>query len=115
MYYPLKNELQEYMRINGDTEELGSWNKGIGPLKMKIAKKEVAWLTGEKVRPFEFSCMFKQGVCPSKIIYKYSIRNDFEETTVWEREPSRVLDILNPNLYAGQLGAQGSSMWRNVD
>ena len=56
------------------------------------------------MRPFEFTCMFKQGVCPTKIIYKYSIRNDFEETTVWEREPSRVLDILSPNLYNGKLG-----------
>ena len=53
------------------------------------------------MQPFEFTCMFKQGVCPTKIIYKYSIRNDVEETTVWEREPSRVLDILNPNLYNG--------------
>ena len=34
MYYPLKNEIQDYMRINGDPEELGSWNKGLGPLRM---------------------------------------------------------------------------------
>jgi len=27
------------------------------------------------------------------MIYKYSIRNDVEATTVWEREPSRVLSI----------------------
>ena len=30
----LKNEIQDYMRINGDPEELGSWNKGLGPLRM---------------------------------------------------------------------------------
>jgi len=32
MYYPL--EANEYMLINGDPEELGLWNKGLGPVKM---------------------------------------------------------------------------------
>ena len=48
-------------------------------------------------------------------IYKYSIRNDAEGTTVWEREPSRVLSIQDPNNYKGELGQQGSNIWRNVD
>jgi len=60
------------MRINGDPEELGFWNKD-------------------------------------------SIRNDAEGTTVWEREPSRVLSIQDPNNYKGELGQQGSNIWRNVD
>ena len=34
------------MRINGDPEELGLWNKGLGPLKMNEAKDEIVWLTG---------------------------------------------------------------------
>ena len=34
MYYPIKDD--EYMRINGDPEELGVWNKRNGPLKMKL-------------------------------------------------------------------------------
>ena len=34
------------MRINGDPEELGFWNKGKGPLRMKECKEEIVWLTG---------------------------------------------------------------------
>jgi hypothetical protein len=30
----LKDEINEYMRINGDLEKLGLWNKGTGPAKM---------------------------------------------------------------------------------
>ena len=103
------------MRINGDPDELGFWQKGSGPVKMETSKKEVVWLTNERVRPWELRVSFKHGVCPSKIIYKYSIRNDREDTTVWEREPSRVLNILDPGNYNGQLGMAGSMMWRNVD
>mmetsp|Transcript_17659 Transcript_17659/g.29840 ORF Transcript_17659/g.29840 Transcript_17659/m.29840 type:complete len:229 (+) Transcript_17659:558-1244(+) len=82
---------------------------------MNESQSEVVWLTGERVRPWDFSVNFKQGECPQRIIYKYSIRNDSEDTTVWEREPSRVLEICDPNLYHGELGNAGSSMWRNVD
>lgn len=32
MYFPVKDA--EYMRINGDPDELGFWNKGDGPLPM---------------------------------------------------------------------------------
>ena len=82
---------------------------------MTPAKKEVVWLTGEKVMPWEFYVKFKHGECPTKIIYKYLIRNDMSDTTVWEREPSRVLDIQDPNSYRGQLGNNGSDIWRNVN
>ena len=74
MYYPLKST--EYMKINGDPPELGFWQKGLGPIEMKEATDEIVWLTGEKVRPWEFYVKFKQGECPSKIIYKYLIRDD---------------------------------------
>lgn len=33
------------MRINGDTEELGMWNKGNGPVKL-VQGEEIIWLTG---------------------------------------------------------------------
>ena len=66
---------------------------------MTEAKQEEVWLTGEKVRPWEFQTTFEQDDCPERIIYKYSIRNDEEDTTIWEREPSRVLDIQDPDLY----------------
>lgn len=73
------------------------------------------WLTGEKVRPWVFPVMFRQNEIPNRIIYKYSIRNDKKDTFVWEREPSRVLEVPDPNEYKGQLGIAGSDMWRNVD
>jgi hypothetical protein len=103
------------MRINGDPEELGFWNKGQGPLKMQKAKNEVVWLTGEKVRPWEFPVVFKHGVCPKHIIYKYSIHNEKLKTNVWEREPSRVLNLQDPKDYRGELGKAGSNVWRNVE
>ena len=57
MYYPLKST--EYMKINGDPPELGFWQKGLGPVEMKEAAEEIVWLTGEKVRPWEFYVKFK--------------------------------------------------------
>jgi hypothetical protein len=43
---------------------------------MGISKDEVVWLTGEKVKPWKYRVVFKHGVCPTRITYKYSIRND---------------------------------------
>lgn len=101
------------MRINGDPPELGSWNKMQGPLRMSVGP-EVVWLTGARVKPWVFPVTFKHGECPPKIIYKYSVRDDGADTTIWEREPSRVLDLQDPNGYKGELGHAGSNMWRNV-
>ncbi len=39
-----------------------------------------------------------------KLTYKYSIKNDLSDYTIWEREPSRYLEIQDPNTYLGQLG-----------
>lgn len=100
IYYPLKDLKREYMRINGDIPELGSWNKLDGPVKMKLGN-EVTWLTGEKVRPWELTLRLSSVKTPNRVVYKYSIRNDYEDYTIWEREPSRVLDIQDPNLYSG--------------
>jgi hypothetical protein len=86
-----------------------------GPLPMKLSKNDVVWLTGEKVKPWVFPVTFHQGVCPKYIKYKYSIHNPIEDVNVWEREPSRVLDLQDPSTYTGQLGKAGSDMWRNVD
>ena len=46
------------MRINGDTHELGLWNKRDGPIKM-LTGDEIVWLTGEKVRPWVFPVSYK--------------------------------------------------------
>ena len=50
LYYPLKPN--EYMRINGDPVELGSWNKLTGPIIMGQSTQAVKWLTGEMVNPW---------------------------------------------------------------
>ena len=50
MHYPVSDK--ETLRVNGDTEQLGSWKEGKGPIDMMQTDKEVEWLTGEKVRPW---------------------------------------------------------------
>jgi hypothetical protein len=87
------------MRINGDTEKLGSWNKGTGPILMERGEPR-EWLTGQTVRPWEHKLIkFSQSSMPSRLIYKYSIINLFDDVIIWEREPSRVLEILDPSEY----------------
>mmetsp|Transcript_10582 Transcript_10582/g.17763 ORF Transcript_10582/g.17763 Transcript_10582/m.17763 type:complete len:292 (-) Transcript_10582:483-1358(-) len=113
IYYPLKDN--EFMRINGEPEQLGGWLSHGGPVTMRESLNEVKWLTEEYVRPWELKVRFKHGECPSKITYKYSIRNDVEDTTVWEREPTRILNIKDPREYKGELGAQESDVFRNTD
>ena len=112
MYYPIKDD--EYMRINGDPEELGVWNKRNGPLPMKLGH-EITWLTSQVVRPWVFPVTFKHGECPPSIKYKYSFMNDEKNEPVWEREPSRQLIIMDPSRYRGELGLTGSNVWPNVD
>ena len=46
------------MRINGDTENLGSWNKGVGPILMEKGDPR-EWLTGQTVRPWEHKFVSK--------------------------------------------------------
>jgi len=46
---------------------------------------------------------------PPKIKYKYSIYNKEENHTVWEREPTRELVILDPNNYTGNLSIERSN------
>ena len=50
VHYPLDDG--EHMNINGETDQLGDWHNGKGPLEMQISKEEVVWLTGEKVHPW---------------------------------------------------------------
>lgn len=84
---------------------------------MTAAEQEVVWLTGMKVRPWEWFVTFNQIVCPKHICYKYSVRNDTKDDTVWEREPSRYVNIQDPEkvVYRGELGLQGDNQWKNVD
>ena len=52
------------MKINGDPYQLGIWKEGTGPVNMVEASQEIEWLTGEKVKPWEFQVKFKHGECP---------------------------------------------------
>ena len=92
IYYPMKDEKLEVMRINGSIPELGSWNKGVGSIDMEKGPLKT-WLTGEKIRPWVFKLRLSSVRTPTKIIYKYSVENKLTNVCVWEREPSRVLHI----------------------
>lgn len=37
---------------------------------------------------------------PERLVYKYSLYDYKTEIAVWEREPSRMLEILDPSDYA---------------
>jgi hypothetical protein len=81
------------MMINGALEKLGLWNKGEGSLPMKKGD-EVVWLTGERVRPWEHKIHLNSSEDTlMNFDYKYSIRNETKDITVWEREPSRRCNI----------------------
>jgi hypothetical protein len=53
------------------------------------------------VRPWEFVIKLSQLELTQRITYKYSIKNDKEDYTIWEREPSRYAQIGLPHLYQG--------------
>jgi hypothetical protein len=91
------------MRINGDLIELGNWNKLTGP-KIMVEGDEITWLTGEKVRPWEYVIRQRQSDLKTNITYKYSIINTKKDYTIWEREPSRYVNIQSPDSYSGELG-----------
>jgi hypothetical protein len=67
IYYPLQDDYQEYMRINGATEQLGDWKYGKGPLVMEKSEVEVIWLTGQLVKPWNHFVTFDQNQCPKRI------------------------------------------------
>jgi hypothetical protein len=119
IYYPGQSDL-EVMRINGDTTKLGNWNKGEGPLVMGRGSPR-QWLTGEEVSPWEMpKVRFAHSYMPHRLIYKYSLWNEKEDYIIWEREPSRVLQILDPSEYEkfkkfGQLQTSSDLEWRNCD
>ncbi len=48
-----------------------------------------------------------------RITYKYSIENKDEDYIIWEREPSRLVDIQDPGRYDGFLGKNKNGYWPN--
>lgn len=77
--------------------------------------KEIKWLTGVRVRPWEYQVRQRQSDLKRVITYKYSIYCAEKDYSVWEREPSRYLKLMDPDEYAGELGNQGSARWPNVE
>jgi hypothetical protein len=82
---------------------------------MTFAKDPIKGLTGEEVHPWEYSVVFNHRDSPSKVNYKYSIVNNSLNSQVWEREPTRALEIMDPDSYRGELGNRSSHLWRNVN
>ena len=104
-YFPTQDGFT--MRINGGAAQLGNWNKG-GPVSMQIGEP-CKWITGTCVEPWTLKCRFAQSGFPQRLVYKYSISNG--ATHIWEREPSRYLELLNPEEYTDS----HSNIWKNTD
>ena len=112
------------MRIIGSIPELTrGGNIGSGPIKMKRARKKFRWMYdkfGTQIRPLE--CQLKMSIDRiakfKDIIYSYS-KSDAQysrrDEFIYEREPSRILEIQTPESYRGELGLQKSSQWKNWD
>ena len=63
---------------------------------MSILEKEVAWLIGDALKPWKYHVSFKSEYCPDKLTCKYSVRNDAQDSIVWERRPTRDVIIQKP-------------------
>ena len=70
---------------------MGEWNKGDGPVNMYLGQ-EIAWLTGQKLTPWVFELELEQKDI-KRITYKYSIRCEEKDYSIWEREPSRYIEV----------------------
>ena len=71
---------------------------------MKQIDDSVMWLNGLRVQPWEYEAVYELSDEPFKITYMFSYKNHAKGTEVWEREPSRHLEIKNPDEYDGFLG-----------
>lgn len=108
------------MRIIGSIPELTkSGTVTSGPLKLKRARKKFRWLYdkyGLEMRPWEANIKMKADRLENnEIIYSYSKSDPNQRDFIYEREPSRIMEIQDPDNYRGELGLQKSSQWRNWD
>lgn len=88
IYYPLKEGVT--MRINGDLDSLGAWNKD-GPVNMRLGGKPRVLPNGGTGLCWEYEV-----VVPNKVDfvkYKYSTYDETNDLAVWEREPTRSLKV----------------------
>lgn len=72
---------------------------------------------GQQMNPWE--CLIKLHVAQledhKEIIYSYSKKDAHHKDYIYEREPSRLLEIQPPETYSGELGLQKSSQWKSWD
>ena len=47
--------------------------------------------------------------------YSYNVKNGSKIQNMWERDPKRMIEVMDPCKYRGQLGAQGSALFKNTD
>jgi hypothetical protein len=99
------------MRIIGSIPELTKLGTVVsGPLKLKRARKNFRWLYdkyGQEMRPWEANIKMKVDKLEanSEIIYSYSKSDLNLRDFIYEREPSRIMEIQDPDTYRGELGA----------
>lgn len=81
---------------------------------MQLSKDEVTWINGEKVRPYQFKTSVFHGEEPLSLRYRYVVESS-DGSRLWERDPNRTVEIIDPINYQGELGIQGNNVWRNPE
>ena len=88
------------IRLTGNLPELGNWNK-INPL---VLREDVTARGTEELVPFSTVVEVKtSGSKTVRFNYSYALFTENREAE-WERDPSRILEILPSESYRGQLG-----------
>lgn len=105
--YNLDNDYYN-VRINGSREELGDWKDGSGPVQMdrcETARWFMPTKYGGKLKPWEIFVRMKNDLTDlnNSFRYNYSVKKDSwnDECWEWEREPSRMITFMKPQLYKG--------------
>ena len=107
------------MRLSGDRVELGNWEQGTGTHIMHRSANLQKWMGsqyGKLMRPYETTIVMKQ-LRQSSINepiffnYHYSIGNVGREFI--ERSGTRLMKIIDPSLYGGQLSKDRSQVDKN--
>jgi len=87
------------VRIIGSVPELTkSGTVGSGPLKMRKSKRKFRWMFdkfGQEMMPWECLLKFKISQIDKlkELIYSYSKSNMNSKECIYEREPSRMMEI----------------------
>jgi hypothetical protein len=89
------------MRVNGDHEKIGNWDKGSGPKDMQLSINRQSWIKSEKygmkVRPYETFCKFKNEHWGKSLKIRYNYSKKTLDRVDWEREPCREMVIADPS------------------